>query len=477
MLVPVIVSGGAGTRLWPVSRQLAPKPFIKLPDGDSIISKVFNRVLSLCDVSSVLTVTNREYFFRTKDEFYLCDNKRNIELDFVLEPIGRNTAPAIASAAKRLVDRGFPDAVMLVLPADHLISDVGNFEMTVAEAVEHAKDGRLVTFGIKPSYPETGFGYIKCGSPLNGKNGEKNVYDVVRFIEKPDNETAKRYLDSGGFLWNSGMFCFTAAVFLQELENNAPDVLSKIDDCWNKSDVEHFPVELDLESFAVVPNISIDYAVMEKTSNVVVVESDFDWNDIGSWTALADTFDQDDNQNNIDGDFIGVDTNNCIVSSGDALIATVGINDLIIASTSDVVMVAAKDRSQDVKKLYEILKQQDRSEYMQHRTVFRPWGDYTTIGEGNGFKVKRIEVSPGERISLQSHNKRSEHWVVVSGEAQVINDDKIFSLKPNESTYIEIGSVHRLENTGEQRLVLIEVQCGEYLGEDDIVRIDDSYGR
>lgn len=469
-MITVVLSGGAGTRLWPASRESHPKPFMKLADGETLIEKTYARAKALD--SAVLTVTNRDYYFMSRDE----QERVGVSGGFLLEPFGRNTAPAIALAAKYIeAAQGGQsgNGVMLVLAADHLIADQAGFPSAVAEAVKLAKQDYLVTFGIVPTAPETGFGYIEQGESLGVGN------KVARFVEKPDLKTAEGYVASGKYLWNSGMFCFKAGVFLEELRKTAPEVAQAVDACWqamqplNNAGMLEIPPEL----FKTVPDISIDYAVMEKSDRVAVVPGNFGWNDIGSWNAIRDLVEPDAADNRVLGEAIFVDTQNTFVQSEDRLVATVGICDLMIIDTPDALLVAHPDKAQDVKKVVAQLKADNHEAFKLHRTVARPWGTYTVLEEAPGFKIKRIEVKPGASLSLQMHHHRSEHWVVVNGTAKITNGDNEILIKANESTYIPAGQKHRLENPGVIPCVMIEVQCGSYLGEDDIVRFDDKYGR
>ncbi len=471
MLVPVIISGGAGTRLWPISRESDPKPFMCLPDGESIIGKTFNRAAELASVQNIIAVTNQNYFFHTREEFDSI-NKAGAKLDFVLEPFGKNTAPAIAAAAFRVSEQFGEDAVMLVLPADHLIPEQDVFQGAVNGAVELAEKGMLVTFGIEPTQPETGFGYIEKGSSISDSG-----FQVSRFVEKPDLVKAQEYFESGKFVWNSGMFCFKAAVFLKALEKTSPDLFRQISSCWSHTAKDNLPLVLDAESLKRVDGDSIDYAVMEKADNVAVISASFDWNDIGSWTALSDVYEQDFEGNAVDGDVIVIESSNCLIDSKTRLTAVVGVNDIVVVNDEDATMVVHKDKVQDVKKVVETLKKQKRPEFSEKKTTRRPWGSYTNLIETDGFKVKKIVVFPGQSLSLQKHMHRSEHWTIVAGVAQVVNGDNTFELKVDQSTYIEKEAVHRLTNIGGSELQLIEVQCGDYLGEDDIIRLEDIYGR
>lgn len=469
MLLPVVLSGGAGSRLWPVSRELHPKPFIRLPDGQSLLQKAFLRGAALPDVKEVMTVTNRELFFKTEDE-YREVNTNKLATSFILEPFGRNTAAAIACSALQASQMHGDDTLMLVLAADHLIADQHAFSDAVEEAVELAKKGSLVTFGIRPGSPETGYGYIQA-------DGSR----VVSFVEKPSLEKARDYLESGKYMWNSGMFCFRAADMLNAMEQHCPAILDASRNCMQKSRETRgkgiVELNLDAESFNEVPDDSIDYSVMERSNQVAVVCCDIGWSDIGSWSALGGLYAPDENGNRVDGAAILHDVRDCFVKSGPRLIAAVGISDLIIVDTPDALLVADKTRAQDVKHLYAALKLKGDTVHKYHLTVHRPWGTYTVLQEDPKFKIKRIEVKPGGRLSLQMHHHRSEHWVVVSGMARIVNGEKEFFLGTNESTYIPAGHKHRLENPGLMGLIMIEVQSGDYLEEDDIVRFEDNYGR
>ncbi|MDY7577600.1 mannose-1-phosphate guanylyltransferase/mannose-6-phosphate isomerase [Herbaspirillum sp. RTI4] len=468
-LITTILCGGAGSRLWPVSRESHPKPFIRLADGQSLLQKAFLRGTNLPDVAEILTVTNRDLFFKTVDEFREV-NRTQIATSYILEPCGRNTAAAIAAASIQVAQKYGEDAIMLVLAADHLIADQQAFEDAVTKATKLAAAGKLVTFGIRPDAAETGYGYIEA---------EGNT--VLRFVEKPTLEKAQEYLNSGRFLWNSGIFCFAAGSMLQQMNQHCPQILSATQSCMEQSRSASgkgfTQLELDPESFNEVPDNSIDYAVMEKSDQVAVVPCDIGWSDIGSWTALGNLTEPDINGNRIQGDTLLHNTSNCVIHSNGRLIGAVGVENLIIIDTPDAVLIADKSRVQDVKHIYSELKASGHEAHKFHRTMHRPWGTYTVLEEGNGFKIKRIEVKPGASLSLQMHHHRSEHWIVVSGMAKVTNGEKEFLVSTNESTYIPAGHKHRLENPGLLNLVMIEVQSGGYLGEDDIVRFEDSYGR
>ena len=468
-LIPVILCGGAGSRLWPVSRELHPKPFIRLADGQSLLQKAFLRGAALPSVKEILTVTNRELYFKTEDEFREI-NTAKLATSFILEPFGRNTSAAIAAAALHTAEAHGPDTFMLVLAADHLIADQAAFAEAVGLAINLAQQGNLVTFGIQPDAPETGYGYIEA-------QGSK----VLRFVEKPTLEKAQEYLASGNFLWNSGMFCFKASAMIKAMEQHCPDILSATKACMVKSRLAtgkaFAELTLDPESFAEIPENSIDYSVMESSTNVAVVPCSIGWSDIGSWSALGDLSSPDASGNRIEGTALLHDVTNCYIQSNNRVVGAVGLDNLIIVDTPDALLVADKSRAQDVKHLYAALKADGHDAHKHHLTVHRPWGTYTVLQENTDFKIKRIEVNPGGRLSLQMHHHRSEHWIVVSGMAKVVNGDTELFVRTNESTYIPAGFKHRLENPGMLNLVMIEVQSGNYLGEDDIVRFEDNYGR
>ncbi len=468
-LIPTILCGGSGSRLWPVSREQHPKPFIRLHDNQSLLQKAFIRGAALANVAEIMTVTNRELFFKTQDE-YRAVNTPMLPLSYILEPFGRNTAPAVAAAASQVAAvHGF-DAILLVLAADHLIMDQAEFAKAVNQATVLAAAGRIVAFGIQPTAPETGYGYI-----------EADGNEVVKFVEKPSLEVAQGYFSSGRFLWNSGMFCFAAGTMLAEMEKHCPEVLASVKRCLASStDAKgdgFVQLELNASDFADAPDISIDYAVMEKTDKAAVVPCSIGWSDIGSWDAIGDLSAPDEQGNRVEGQALLHDVENCYIQSKERMVGAVGVKNLVIIDTPDALLIADRSRAQDVKHVYAKLKAQGHETHKLHRTVHRPWGTYTVLEEGSRFKIKRIEVKPGASLSLQMHHHRSEHWIVVSGMAKVVNGELDLLIATNESTYIPAGHKHRLENPGVVNLVMIEVQSGEYLGEDDIVRFEDVYGR
>ena len=478
-LIPVILSGGVGSRLWPVSREMHPKPFMKMEDGESLLQKTFTRAAHLPNVTEVVTVTNHSLFFKTQDD-YSPVNISNIPTSFILEPVGRNTAPAIAMAALQISKKHGSDAVMLVLSADHLIQDQESFQDATSKATILAEQGYLVTFGIEPKYPETGYGYIESDATNANFSIDKKCRPVKRFVEKPNIAQAKEYCATSNYFWNSGIFCFKASTILSEFEEHAPDILRIAGTCLvpcDKKDTSMGPTRLDNDNFSKMPDISIDYAVMEKSNNVAVVSCDIGWSDIGSWNAVSELKDADKNGNRFEGDPLFIDVTNSYVHKSNRTIGMVGVDNLIIVDTPDALLIANKDRGQDVKQIVSELKTVGNEKLKSHPEVHRPWGIYTVLEDSTNHKIKRIEVKPGGSISLQLHHHRNEHWIVVSGVAEVINDGKSYLLNQNESTYILAGHKHRLSNPGVVMLTMIEVQTGDYLGEDDIVRFDDEYGR
>ena len=461
------MSGGSGTRLWPLSRKKFPKQFLSLYGDDTMLQQTLQRLQGL-DVANPIIVCNEDH------RFIVAEQLRQIGVEhpsILLEPIGRNTAPAIAIAALQAMKID-PEAILLVLAADHVIHDIPAFQQCVNVAEEAAKEGHLATFGIVPTGPETGYGYIRYQP-----DAENGYQRVAGFVEKPDQQTAEGYLQSGDYLWNSGMFMFSAARYLDELKQYRPDILQACEDAILHQSHDHDFIRLDREVFSKCPSESIDYAVMEKTDSAVVVPMDAGWNDIGSWSALWEIDNKDESGNSFKGDVIIQDTSNSLIHSEDRLVAAVGVENLVIIETKDAVLVADKNSAQDVKKIVEKLNQNDRNEEHFHRVVYRPWGCFDSVEEGERFKVKRITVKPGAKLSVQKHHHRAEHWVVVSGTAQVTRGEDEFLLTENESVFIPVGEIHALENPGKIPLEIIEVQSGTYLGEDDIVRLQDNYGR
>lgn len=480
-LLPMILSGGAGTRLWPLSREAAPKPFMPLPDGETLLGKTATRALALEGVDTLLTVTNRDYYFHTKDTYAGIESAAASV--YLLEPFGRNTGPAIALGALCAQARGLGDRVLLVMPADHLIRDQRAFAAAVDRAKGLAAAGKLVTFGITPTHPETGFGYIECGDTVApAREALPAAYRVRRFVEKPALALAREYLAAGHHVWNSGMFAFTSNAILDAFARHAPGVLATLRPVAHAMTAlaTSQMIEIDAALFAAVPDISIDYAIMEgaaEAGEVAVVRGDFDWSDIGSWQAVAALTEADSDGNGGQGERVAIATRGTYVHGADRIVATVGVENLVIVDTPDAVLVAHRDHLQRVKEVVGELKARGHEAYRLHRTVTRPWGAYTLLEEAPGFKIKRIEVRPGAALSLQMHHRRSEHWVVVRGIARVTNGERQSDVHPNESTFIPVETRHRLENRGADVLVIIEVQCGDYLGEDDIVRFEDRYGR
>jgi len=467
MLIPIILSGGAGTRLWPVSREAYPKPFMRIGGGKSLLEQTHERALAVSGNTAPLVVTNRDYYFLSRDE--LAD--QGVKPHYLLEPTGRNTAPAIALAAMWALEQK-SDACMLVLPADHLIKDTPSFYTAVRHAENLAKDGFLVLFGVKPTGPETGFGYIEMGDKVS-----EHARVVQRFVEKPDAVTAAGYLEQGNYVWNSGMFCFKASTILDAFAAYNPALLAAAREVWSSTKAEGDKMELP-QAFSSLENISIDYAVMEKAKNIAVIPGDFDWSDIGAWKAVAEAIpaDKDGNTSN-NCQAILIDSRNTHIETKDRVVAAIGLDNLLVIDTPDALLVADKAKSQEVREVVARLKASGHEAHKTHRTVSRPWGTYTVLQEAPGFKIKRIAVKPGASLSLQMHHHRSEHWVVVSGKAEVVNGEQTITLEANQSTYIPAGNRHRLTNVGDAELALIEVQCGSYLGEDDIVRFEDIYGR
>lgn len=467
-LLPVIMAGGSGTRLWPLSRELHPKQFLTLPgQTHSMLQATLARLDGLTSANP-LVISNEAHRFIAAEQLR---QMGKLAGNILLEPVGRNTAPAIALAALTATRDG-ADPVLLVLAADHVIRDVQAFQAAVHQALPQAMAGRLVTFGIVPTAPETGYGYIRRGKPLGD-----GLFEVAGFVEKPDLKTAEAYLASREYDWNSGMFLFRASVFLQELGIHRPDILAACRAALATQQNDLDFVRVDSAAFQACPSDSIDYAVMEKTAHAAVVPLAAGWSDVGAFSALWEVSAKDENGNALQGDVIAYDSRNCLVEAENGLVATVGLDDTIVVQTKDAVLVAARDRVQDVKKIVEMLKAQGRSEHRLHRQVYRPWGHYDSIDAGARYQVKRIFVNPGAKLSVQMHHHRAEHWVVVSGTARVTLNGVDKLVTENESIYLPVGAVHALENPGKIPLELIEVQVGPYLGEDDIVRLEDRYGR
>lgn len=468
MLIPIILCGGSGTRLWPLSRTSYPKQFVDLGKGRTLFKETVQRAMQLGDdVAAPIVVTSVAHRFYAQANLMECDQKARI----IIEPMARNTAPAIAAAAFVAVKED-PEAVLFVMPSDHAIQDIGRFKEDVEKAVRLASEGYLVTFGIHPTGPETGFGYIKQGEAL-GTDGAK----VARFVEKPSLDNAKKMLDDGGYFWNSGMFVFRADILLKELQTLQPEIYTMARQAVESAQLHDCVVHLDAGNFEKAPSISIDYAVMEKTQLAAIVPTDIRWSDLGSWESFYKEGEKDANGNVVTGDVVGLDNKDCYVNSRHRLVAAVGLEGISIVETRDAVLVAPLDKSQDVKRIVESLKKSHRKEADIHPLVYRPWGSYESLTCGDRFQVKRLIVRPGEKLSLQKHYHRAEHWIVVQGSAEITLGDKVLFLTENQSTYIPVGEVHRLMNPGKIPLVVIEVQSGGYLGEDDIVRLEDIYQR
>ncbi|MCP4588750.1 mannose-1-phosphate guanylyltransferase/mannose-6-phosphate isomerase [Pseudoalteromonas sp.] len=467
MIVPVILCGGSGSRLWPQSRQAYPKQFLPLTSEKTMFQETLLR-LDGFEHFNPLIICNKDHRFIVSEQLRLLDR----EVDaIVLEPFSRNTAPAVALAAKKALDL-HDDPTLLVLAADHLIADLNAFNNAVKEAAELADKGRLVTFGITPTKPETGYGYIKCGAHESASS-----YKIDSFKEKPDLETAKQYLSSGNYYWNSGMFMFKASSLYNELYEHAPDIASACNEAYSNSNSDNSFIWVEKSSFALCPDESIDNAVMEKTSEGAIIPMDAGWNDVGAWDALWEALDKDNDGNVLKGEVITFDTTDSYISSEKNLIATAGLKDIIVVESDDSILVAHKDSAQQVKSIVKQLDKQGGTKHKVHRKVFRPWGHYDSIDAGKRFHVKRICVKPGQKLSLQMHYHRAEHWIVVKGTARITRDEAVELLTENQSTYIPVGVLHRLENPGKVDLEIIEVQSGSYLDEDDIVRFDDNYGR
>jgi len=476
-ITPVILCGGSGTRLWPLSRSGFPKQFIALSGDQSLFQQAVQRVQDLSqegfDIGTALIVTNEEHRFLALDQL---KDMPEVSAQLILEPTARNTAPALTLAALEALAQG-EDSIMVVSPADHAVQHLDVFQLQLAQAVRVAQNGGIVTLGITPTKPETGYGYIKA-APTRNAHGESQV---ERFVEKPNLETAQQYLDSGAYFWNSGIFILKASVWLAALEAFRPDIATACRKAWQNKVSEYKFTRPHTDSFLLIPSESIDYAVMEKCPGssfpIHTISLDAGWSDLGSWDAVWELGAKDAKGNVQQGDVLMSGTQGTLVYASSRLVTTVGVDDMVIVETADAVLVAHRDRSQEVKAIVQSLSEQKRFEQTLHRKVHRPWGWYDSVDEGDRFKVKRICVNPGGTLSLQKHHKRAEHWIVVKGEAEVTCDNQVKRLQENESTYIPLGSVHRLHNPGSTPLELIEVQTGAYLGEDDIVRYEDTYGR
>ena len=477
-ILPVIMAGGSGTRLWPLSRALYPKQFLPLAGDNTMLQATLERLHGLdsksIESSDPIIICNNEHRFIVAEQLRSSGSQAH---SIILEPVGRNTAPAIALAALEASKHG-EDPILLVLAADHLIQDLDAFHSSISSALSYAEENRLVTFGIQPNAPETGYGYIHRGVNVTlDRPISSDGFEVNRFVEKPDLETAQQYLETGEYYWNSGMFMFKASRYLEELKAYRPDILEQCELAMKGVTHDLDFLRLDDEAFMNCADESIDYAVMEKTENAVVVPMDAQWSDVGSWSSLWDVSDKDEQGNAVHGDVISAQTQNSYIYSDGRLVSTLGVDNLVVVETKDAVLVADKDAIQDVKSIVQALKTQGRNEWKNNREVYRPWGIYDSIDQGERYQVKRITVKPGAKLSVQMHYHRAEHWIVVSGTAKVTVADDTFIVSENESTYIPVGVVHALENPGSIPLELIEVQSGSYLGEDDIVRFEDRYGR
>ena len=479
MIVPVIISGGAGTRLWPVSREARPKPFMQVKGGVTLLQSTLLRSAAVADpAAGIIVVTNREYYFQSQEQLeQVQKDMRGARVSFLLEPVGRNTTAAVVMSALLAQERHGAEAMLLVLPADHLIEDEAAFTRVVATAARAAAGGDFLTFGIIPTSPETGYGYIECGGAWRAGV----VSDVKRFVEKPDLARAQAFVASGSHLWNSGMFCFRADAILAAVARYSPDIHARCLESWRLTRAAAIPgsdaTYIEADAFSHVPGISIDYAVMERASNVKVIPSEIGWSDIGSWRSISELLAPDAQGNKVVGEAVLVETGNTYVQGDRRVIAAVGVENLIVVDTPDALLVGHRDKMQLVKDVVEKLKIDGHESARMHRTVHRPWGTYTVLEEAPHYKMKRIVVKPGAALSLQMHKHRSEHWVVVDGVAEVVNGEQTLRLEKDQSTYIPAGHKHRLSNPGDRELLLIEVQTGEYLGEDDIVRFEDKYGR
>ncbi len=458
----IILAGGSGSRLWPISRELYPKQLLNIQNENSLLQSTCKRLLSFMPKKNIIASTGVKHLSSVKSQLLGIAE----EIKILSEPISRNTAPAIAVAAK-MIESKSKDDVVLVVPSDHLIKDVDKFKNTVEKGEELAKMGYIVTFGVQPSYPETGYGYINI-SDTKLCSG----YKVNKFVEKPDSELAQKYVQSGKYFWNAGIFMFKTSVFLDELKKHSPEIytlLNKFD--FSKSD------EIPYIDYERMPNISVDYAVMEKSDKIALVKLESDWNDLGSWASIYDTEKKDENGNALIGHVIDLDSKDSLVYSSSKLCATIGLEDIVLIETEDAVLACKKDRTQDVKKIYDILKRQNDNTHLIHKTVYRPWGFYTVLTQGDGFLTKMIQVNPGQKLSVQSHNYRSEHWVILSGTAKVVLEGKDYILSPGNSIDIPLKAIHSLQNPYKEPIKIVEVQLGSPLIEEDIIRYEDMYGR
>lgn len=477
MIIPVILSGGSGSRLWPLSRELYPKQLLPLVTNLTMLQETVDRLKGVAEIAAPLVVSNDQHRFIVAQQLAEIGHKPEA---IILEPVGRNTAPAVAVAALQAQARGL-DPVLLILPADHVIRDADALCATIMAAYPHARNGRLITFGVVPSAPETGYGYIRSGQlipPTTGQSDEEQIFAVANFVEKPNLETAQQYLASGDYYWNSGMFMFQASSYLEELQRFEPEMLASCREALAKARIDLDFVRLDGDAFAVCPADSIDYAVMEKTDLAAVLPLNAGWSDVGSWSALWEVRPKDAAENVVVGDvFVRGVNNSYLHTENGRILAVIGLDNIVVVDTADAVLVTRKECCQEVKEIVGLLKGANRDETLNHRKVYRPWGNYESIDKSERFQVKRITVAPGGTLSQQMHYHRAEHWIVVKGTAKITKGSEILLLSENQSTYIPLGVTHRLENPGKIDLELIEVQSGSYLGEDDIVRFDDHYGR
>lgn len=477
MIIPIILSGGSGSRLWPLSRELYPKQLLPLVSNLTMLQETIARLNGVVELAAPMVVCNDQHRFIVAQQLAEIGHKAEA---IILEPVGRNTAPAVAVSALRAQTRGL-DPVLLILPADHVIRDADALCAAVSAAYPHALNGSLITFGVVPSAPETGYGYIRSGEllpPVPGANGGEKIFSVANFVEKPNAETAQQYVASGEFYWNSGMFMFQASRYLEELQRFAPEMLVACREALAKAKIDQDFIRLESEAFAACPSDSIDYAVMEKTAAAAVLPLDAGWSDVGSWSALWEVRPKDEVGNVVIGDvFVRGVKNSYLHTENGRMLAVIGLDDVVVVDTADAVLVTRKECCQEVKEIVGLLKGANREETLSHRKVYRPWGNYESIDKSDRFQVKRISVSPGGTLSAQMHHHRAEHWIVVKGTAKITKGNEILLLCENQSTYIPLGVTHRLENPGKIDLELIEVQSGSYLGEDDIVRFDDHYGR